>query len=132
MKVNQDNKIKNAKDVDKELTAKLARQRDRAAIEAWATFEEDDPESAEYIKEHYSEMGYKKVILRSTSGDVRESYVPLRKSEDELHYAAERRVRYYDRPTPEEYLASERADGSTESDDDILERYVDIFYDLES
>lgn len=130
MKEYQNNNLKNDKEVEKEIAVKLARQRDRAAVEAWATFEQDDPESAAYIKEHYAEMGYKKVILRSNSGDVKESYIPQRKNEEALHDAAARRVKYYDRPTPEEYLNGERANGSTESDDEIAERFVDKFYDF--
>ncbi len=117
-------------DIESQIQQKIARQRDLIAIEEWEAFEQEDPENAAYVRENYRELGFRKVIKKTPDGQRVECFIPVRKTEEELRRARERREKYYNRPSAEDYLSEARQRGSTETDAQIIESYVQEYYDV--
>ena len=101
---------------------------DHSAVEEWELFEQENPEDARLIIENAKELGFRKVIHVKADGTKAEAYIPERKTPDEIEQARQKRERYYNRPTVEDYVQNARDNGDSRDDTEIVKEYVDTYY----
>ena len=102
----------------------------KASADAWEELLEGDPETAKFIAKNAKKLGYTKIIRKKADGREIECYIPEMKTEEEIAESIERRERFYNKPSVEEYAEGRRANDENITDEQIAQEYAETYYDL--
>lgn len=101
---------------------------DRMAADSWIEFEKKNPESAWRLKQNARANGLKKVIRKKSDGSTYECYIPIDDPETNLAKMQAELKRLENMPTVEDFVSDMRTQGSTLSNEQLVQMYIDTYY----